>query len=178
MARQVMMRKLRTGHWASTGQGNGSVQDDASGTDDENDDAGTGTNLSQEDQIKALKHEARRRRLEAKEAKRERDELKQQMADNGQSHSGPDPSDVILTLVESGMSKDRIRAAMKLVDWSEVTDVDDAIEELREEHPFLFESAQKPQELPAQGSKGNRDKNKGGPANRQDLMNKYPALRR
>jgi hypothetical protein len=33
-----------------------------------------------------------------------------------------------------------------------------------------------PKNLPSQGSKGNRDKNKGGPANRQELLRKYPAL--
>lgn len=180
--RKVTMRKRRNGMWHSTGQGSGRVIPDGTGdefdagSDDDNGD--DSDDLSPEDQVKKLKNEAKRRRLQVREARRERDELKAQLGENGQS-TRPDTSEVVLNLVEAGMSRDRIRAAMKLVDWSKVDDVEDAIEDLREEHPFLFESSgQQQQDLPPQGGKGNIDKNlrAKGPDQRT-LANKYTALR-
>ena len=170
------------------GQGSGQFIPDGSGDrytdadEDDSDDEGS------DEHGKHNCAESKRRRIQAREAKRERDEWRQRaeaaearLAESGQGATGPDPSEVILSLVEAGMSKDRIRAAMKLVDWSRVADVDDAIDDLREEHPFLFEAQSSPQQqqgLPPQGSKGNRDKNKGGAPSQTELLRKYPSLRR
>lgn len=172
------MRKRRTGNWCSVGQGAGSVQDTGDADDDDstdNDDP-----MSPEER-KKLSNEAKRRRLQAKEWQKRAEAAEAKLAENGRGTAGPDPSEVILTLVEAGMSKDRIRAAIKLVDWSSVTDVDDAIDELRDEHPFLFlesSGSKLQQELPGQGGRGNGNKNgKGGGPSNAELIGKYSALR-
>lgn len=179
MPRTTVMRKRRTGIWHAQGQGSGytspgikdDAADDADGDDEPDDD------LSPEDRLKRANDEAKRRRLQVKELRRENERLKAERADNGGGGSGPEASEVILALVESGMSKDRIRAAMKLVDWSSVDDVEDAIDDLRDEHPFLFESSKPEQDLPGTGSRHNGNKNKGSGPSAQQLINKYSALR-
>ncbi len=186
MRRHVTWRKRRTGCWVSTGrylstgQGSGKVIPD--GTGDEFDDADESDDSDDDggDQVAKLKQEAKKRRLQAKEWRRRAEAAEAKLAENGQS-SRPDNSDLVLTLVENGMSRDRVRAALKLVDWDSVEDVDDAIDQLKEDHPFLFESGQQQQQeqdLPRQGSRGNRDKNRGGGPSQTELYRKYPALRR
>jgi hypothetical protein len=168
------------------GQGAGKSKVIPDGTDDQYDDADDKDGVDQ--RLKDANHESKTRRLQLRDVRKERDtlraevaQLRKQLSDDGQTpnrQTGPDPSEVVLTLVEAGLSRDRIRAAVKLVDWSTVTDIGDAIEELREEHPFLFESSEQKQELPGQGGKGNNSRNRaGGPANEAELMRKYRALR-
>lgn len=134
---------------------------------------------------KKLNGEARNYRLKAREATRENAQLKQEIAqlkgqltENGNS-TGP-RVDVILALVKAGMLSDRLDVASKLIPWGEVDDPDEAVEDLKDAHPFLFESSGKglpEQELPGQGSPQNRNKNRGGPPSQADLFNKYSALR-
>lgn len=178
--RKTLWRKRRTGCWASMGQGSGKTIPDGTGDeydsadDDDSDDDGDGG-----DEVSKLKREAKRRRLQAKEWRKRAEAAEAKLTENGQS-SRPDTSDLVLTLVESGLSRDRVRAAIKLIDWDSVEDVDDAIDQLKEDHPFLFEShseQQQQQDLPPQGSKGNRDKNRTNDPSRRQLADKYPALR-
>lgn len=178
------VRKRRTGMWHSQGQASGftspSIKDDAADDAGDDDSADDDTALAP-DERRQLRNEAKRRRLQVKELRQENDALKAKLAgtDNGGS-SGPDPSEVILGLVEAGLSRTRIRMAMKLMDLDSVADVDDAIEDLRDEYPELFASEQKHgdgSDLPGQGSNHNGNKNRGGPLNRADLERKYSALR-
>lgn len=178
------MRKCRTGIWHSQGQGSGytapAIKDDAANDADVDDDPDD--DLSPEDMLKKANDEAKRRRLQVKELRRENERLKAERAVNGATgdDSGPDRSEVILSLVEDGLSRDRIRAAMRLIDWSSVDNVEDAIDDLRDEHPFLFEAAkpeQQDQDLPGTGSRHNGNKNRSKAATNAQLAEKYSALR-
>lgn len=184
MRSSVHMRKRRTGHWCSTGQGSGgftspTIKDDAS--DDAGDD--DGDDLAPEDQLRKVQNEAKKRRLQVRDLRKENADLKAQLAKaggDGATDNSRARENLVLGLVEAGLSRSRIRMAIKLVDPSTVTDVDDAIDELREEYPDLFEPAEQQQtsELPGQGSRHNGSRSKGGPPSNQDLINRYPALRR
>lgn len=180
---RVQLRKTRTGMWHSQGQASGftspSIKNDAA-DDAGDDDSGDDTALAP-DERRQLRNEAKRRRLQVKELRQENDALKAKLAgtDKGGS-SGPDPSEVILGLVEAGLSRTRIRMAMKLMDLDSVADVDDAIEDLREEYPELFAPERKDDDgsdLPSQGSRQNGNKNRGGPLDQAELRRKYSALR-
>lgn len=179
----MVMRKRRNGIWHSQGQGSGytspgikeDAADDADGDDDPDDD------LSPEDKLKKANGEAKKRRFQVKELRRENERLKAKLAENRGADGAADNStsreDLVLGLVEAGLSRTRIRMALKLVDVNSVEDVDDAIEDLREEYPDLFESAKAEQELPGTGSRHNGMKQKGSTASNQQLINKYSALR-
>lgn len=183
------MRKRRTGMWCSMGQGSGStgrassktIPDGTGDEFDEADDTGDGDTVLAPDERRKLRNEAKRRRLQVKELRQENDALKAKLAGtNKGGSSGPDPSEVILGLVEAGLSRTRIRMAMKLVDLASVADVDDAIEDLREEYPELFAPEHKHDDgddLSGQGSRHNGNRNKGGPLDQAELRRKYSALR-
>lgn len=180
----TVWRKRRTGHWHSMGQGAGTTGSRRNaaepgtaepGTDDVDDDADD--DLSLEDQLKAANSEGKRRRLENKELRRENERLRAQLGDNGQSSQSVDGTELVLALIESGLPGNRIRTAMKLID-SSLADPEEAIEQLREEHGFLFEANQRQQQdLPGQGPAHNRDKNRRAyKGDEAELRRRYPAL--
>jgi len=175
-----LLRKRRTGHWSMSQQGGGSfsttdIKDDAAddAEDDADNDESQGTG----------RQEAIKRRLQNKKLRKENERLRAQMAEAGKGDGdvGPDRSEVVLGLVEAGMSKDRVRAAVKLIDWSAVDDVEEAIDELRSVHPFLFEQAssakQDKSDLPGTGSSHRGRRKPGGPSD-DELRRKYPSLGR
>lgn len=183
-----LLRKRRNGHWSMSQQGTGSVQggsgfsttdikDDAA--DDAKDDDGDDDDESQD----TGRQEAIKRRIQNKKLRKENERLRAQMAEAGKGDGdvGPDRSEVVLGLVEAGMSKDRVRAAVKLIDWSAVDDVEEAIDELRSEHPFLFEQAlsakQDKSDLPGTGSSHRGRRKPSGPSD-DELRRKYPSLGR
>jgi len=139
----TMTRKRRTGQWCSIGQGSGSVQggqsdDDDTGEDDESTDDGRTQNKSSDPEKKRLIAENKRRRMQARQW-RQRAEAAEAKLGEGNTLSDAARADVILAMAEAGLKKDRIRAALKLVDWETVDDPEDAITDLRAEHPFLFD---------------------------------------
>ncbi len=142
---RVITRKRRNGCWStgsvwhSMSQGTGSVQDnndedtDDTGSDDDSDD-------DPKARIQALSKEAARRRRQAREWRQRAEAAEAKLASEGKGTGQVDSADLVLAMVSAGMKPDRIKAAMKLVDFDSFADPEDAIEELREEHPFLFSS--------------------------------------
>jgi hypothetical protein len=185
------MRKRRTG-WCSMSTGGGSynspnVKDDAaSDADDDSDDDDDGDEPRKPKRsIQKLSNEAARRRRENRELKAENDRLKAQLADDGKATGTSDSTraDFILALAEAGLKRDRIRAATKLVDLDEFDDVEDAIEELKAEHPFLFGPESNDDEKPKTGRTApsmNNGRRKPGKETEEQrrirLSSKYPAL--
>lgn len=170
----------RSGTWHSTGQGSGGTQDDQG---QEGDDADEDEFEEDDDPVRKANHEAKKHRLQKKQWRNRALAAEAKLAENGDESGGSsvDQSELVLSLVEAGMSRDRIRAAVKLIDWDSIEDVDDAIDQLQEDHAFLFsspgEQSKDGGKLPGTGAKHNGPRNKGGPPNDQQIIEKYAALR-
>jgi hypothetical protein len=138
--RSAILRKRRNGSWSgvstwfSMGQGGGSVQDNQDDDTDDGDDA----DADPQHRIQKLSQEAARRRRQAREWRQRAEAAEAQLASEGKGRAGMGSADVVLAMVSAGMKPDRIKAALRLVDFDSYTDAEDAIEELREECPFLF----------------------------------------
>lgn len=142
---RTALRNRRDGMWHSMGQGSGSVQDDHAGTDD---DADQGEDQPRkkynDDPEKArLIAENKRRRQQAREWRQRAEAAESKLSGSrdeggGSGADGVNSAELVLAMVSAGMKPDRIKAAMKLVDFDSFDDPDDAIEELREQHEFLF----------------------------------------
>lgn len=141
---KIRQHKRRTGHWCSIGQGSGSVQDDHDDDDDDDDDTPS-RSRSDDPEKKRLIAENKRRRQRAREYKEKWEAAERKLAESGRDtgggSTGTDSAELVLAMVSAGMKPDRIRAAMKLVDFDSFDDPDDAIDDLRSEHPFLFTDA-------------------------------------
>lgn len=146
--RKIVLHKRRNGCWSSTGTTWYSMNSGASSTGDDgepDDESEDSEDIDDEPKkpkrtVQQLSREAARRRREARDLRAENERLKAQLAGDGKNTGTNDTTraDFILALAEAGLKRDRIRAATKLIDLDEYDDVDEAIEELREEHPFLF----------------------------------------
>lgn len=147
--KRITLKKRRNGCWSATGNTWHSMGTGASGTtgDDDSDDSDSedeeeATDRKPKKTVQQLSREAARRRREARDWKQRAEAAEAKLAGDGKSSGMNDTTraDFLLALVEAGLKRDRIRAATKLIDLDEFEDVDEAIEELRAEHPFLFGS--------------------------------------
>ena len=183
----MAMKERKTGHWCSTGQGAGSVQD--SGTREGEDD------LDSDDDVESLRAKVRAARAATKrsdaESKRRRLALKSERNRHGNGdggQSGPDQAVVMQFLTTMAKSEHQLHDPEAFVDLvvrhllhdaTDETDMDDVLDEAIDRFHYFVKGSKAGQEkkdLPGQGGRGNGDKNKGGPANQAELRRKYPAL--
>lgn len=172
MAHSVTLRKRRTGNWYAAADGSGKTIPDGSGDeydddpDDDDSDDSDDDGSPDEDPLKRANAEAKRRRIENRG-------LRLEVA-------------VRDAIADLELSKTQRKYVLKFFDPSAIqfengkpTGVEDAVKALVDECNSEFGTdSTLPKNLPSQGSKGNRDKNKGGSPSREDLMRRYPALRR
>lgn len=188
--KKINLRKRRNGQWCSMSTGGSynspNVKDDAASdaddSDDEDDDDGDEPKPKPKRSRQQLSNEAARRRRENRELRAENERLKAQLADDGKSTGASDGlrSDLVMELAGAGLKKDQIRAAMKLVDLDEYDNVDEAIEDLRDQYPSVFTSDSPSDKMGRSAPAMNNGRRKPGKETEDQrrirLSQKYPAL--
>jgi hypothetical protein len=121
--------------------------DDDTGDDSDDDDDDSIQNRNNDPEKRRLIAENKRRRQLPRQYRQRAEAAEAKLAENGTGNSGNSPDSLksaiklAAAISKSGLKEDRIDAALRLIDPDLLDEPEDALADLREAHPFLFDSS-------------------------------------